>query len=104
MAHNLLLTFNGVAPAAGVFGITPRDYFELDNSTLDGENAITTELAHDKAGRQRMIAKSAAIRSVAERRLALANRSRPQSSEAVELKTGSLVDLYRQPSPKDTPG
>eukprot|EP00959_Pyramimonas_sp_CCMP1952_P375876 7872635-Pyramimonas_sp.AAC.1 len=103
MAHTLLLTLNGVAPAAGVCGIAPRDHFELDNSALDGEDTVTTEMARDKAGRQLMIAKSAAIRSVAERRVAFADRSRPQTSETADLKVGSLVELHGQPTPKDAP-
>ena len=35
MAQNLLLTFNGVSPAIGVMGVTPRDLFEVDNESLD---------------------------------------------------------------------
>ena len=37
MAQNCLLTFNGVSPAVGVLGRTPRDLYEVDNVTLDAE-------------------------------------------------------------------
>ena len=49
MAHNLLLTFNGVTPALGVTGITPREYFELDNETLDGTSEDANASAADRA-------------------------------------------------------
>ena len=72
MAHNLLLTFNGVTPATGVLGVTPSDYFEIDNGNVD-DTAGDPHVAHDRAVAVRIIAKAAALQTVAEARLARAN-------------------------------
>ena len=35
LAHNALLTFNGVTPSVGVLGNAPRDLYELENTSPD---------------------------------------------------------------------
>ena len=104
MAHNLLLTFNGITPATGVFGVTPREYFDLDNTTLDAGDSGDTALHHDRAVKQRMIAKAAALQTVAEHRLAHASRTKPHQIKESSFSVGCLIDLYKAPTTKDSPG
>ena len=103
MAHNCLLTFNGVSPVTGVLGRCPRDLYEIDNTTLDAQPSHTADLS-EVATHLRILAKSAALQTVAEQRLSLAQHTNPQQVEPEALKTGSLVDLYRTPSHRDMPG
>ena len=44
VAHNVLLTYNGVVPAAGVFGTSPPDLFDLGNLSTDN---ATDDTHHD---------------------------------------------------------
>ena len=52
----------------------------------------------------RHLARAATLQTVAEERLALANQTKPQQLETEKFAIDDLVDLYRQPSPKDAPG
>ena len=38
MAHNALLTFNGVTPNMCVLGIEPREHFSLENTTIENQH------------------------------------------------------------------
>ena len=102
-SHNILLMVNGVAPIVGVLGNLPRDYHDLGNSSVANFEGSTTDIA-EYSTKVRLLAKVAALRSIVERRLVQAEKSRPHKFQASELQVGSLVDLYRVPKNKDTSG
>ena len=52
----------------------------------------------------RHLAKAATLTSIAEPRLALANRTSPMQHHPGTLEVGEMIDFFRNPSPKDTPG
>ena len=100
-AHNCLLTHHGVTPSLGVLGNIPRELYEIDNESQDAVNANS---AMSYAVRYRSIAKAACLQAVAERRFSLANRTNNQQQELDKFVPGAILDLYRPPSSKDTPG
>jgi hypothetical protein len=94
---------NGVAPIVGVLGNLPGDYHDLGNSAVSNFEGATTDIA-EYSTKVRLLAKVAALRAIVERRMAQAEKSRPQRFKATDLQVGSLVDLYRVPKTKDTSG
>ena len=99
---NCMLSFNGVVPVTGVFGIPPRELFDMDNSSPDlATPADPSDLAA-RACAVRLHAKSAMIATLAEVRVARANATRVQVNRT--FKVGDLVDLFRRPLLKDAPG
>ena len=80
-AHNALLTFRGVSPNVGVLGIAPRELYELDNTSCDAA-PFDTGLAEaaSQAIAIRHPARAATLQTVAEHRLAMAHRTRPQQT------------------------
>ena len=103
-AHNSLLTFSGVTPNTGVLGISPRELYEVDNTSPDAAFSADQADAATKAVTLRHMARAATLQTVAESRLALASKTRPQQQDLRKWRSGDVVDLYRNPSPKDSPG
>jgi hypothetical protein len=103
-AHNTLLTFRGVTPNVGVLGINPREFFEIDNPSPEQPFDTGAADAASRAASIRHLARATTLQTVAEQRLAAAHRTRPTQVDTAALKVHDLVDLYRNPSPKDAPG
>ena len=99
---NCMLTFNGVVPVTGVFGIPPRDLFDMENSTPDlGAVPDPADMAA-RACAVRMHAKAAMLQTLSEVRVARANNTRVHINKV--FTPGDLVDLFRRPLLKDAPG
>ena len=97
-----MLTFNGVVPVTGVFGIPPRDLFDMENTTPDlGAIPDPADMAA-RACSVRMHAKAAMLQTLSEVRVARANNTRVHTNKV--FKIGDLVDLFRRPLLKDAPG
>ena len=79
MAQNVLLSFGGYTPSMAVLGTNPRSFYEIEDKTL---SALTATLegnysVFEHALRLRQIACAAVTQSIAESRIARANRTRP---------------------------
>ena len=97
-AHNSLLTFRGVSPNVGVLGINPRDFFEIDNTTCDAALFDTGPAdAATKAASIRHLARAATLQTIAEQRLALAARTRPQQHEPGQFRMNDFGGLVQKP-------
>ena len=103
VATNCLLTHNGVCPAIGVSGQLPRDFLEVDNNSPANDVMLPGEACSD-AIIVRHIAKASTLQAVLERRLAMANNTRPHQAPQEKGVPGTQVDLRRQPERKDIPG
>ena len=100
MAHNTLLTFSSVTPICGVLDQPPRDYTDAASpaaTDLDSSSLLERSVLY------RQHAKAAALRSVAELRIAKAANHHKQQP-GPPIRTGELVDLYRRPATRDVPG
>ena len=86
----------------GVIGQAPRDLHDIENSSTSA--IVDTKDANDTAISVRMLAKSATLKAVAERRLAMADHSKPHKIDPADVPKGSLVALYRTPDKSDSPG
>ena len=89
-------------PAIGVLGFIPKDFHDVENSSLDV--IANPQDACDNAISVRQIAKASTLKTIAERRLSLADRTHHQSQDLTKFKPGLLVDLYRTPDRKEAPG
>ena len=105
VAHNSLLTFNGVAPNLGVLGYQPRDLYEIENASLDAYPRPTgARDVAEIASTIRLHCKSATMKTIAETRLAQSVSTKPQQIQLTGDQHGQLVDLFRAPNPRDVPG
>jgi hypothetical protein len=103
MAHNCLLTVNGIVPQIGVLGNLPREYHDPFSNSIanyDGSNYDLTEYST----KVRLLAKTAALRAIVENRLAVADKAKTQKQQPGAISVGSFVDLYRVPKHKDLSG
>ena len=77
----------------------------MDNTALESRSSPSPDEDYlERSVRNRMLATSAILRSVAEHRMVEANKSRPQQVDEAKLTTGSQGDIYRAPDRKDVPG
>ena len=105
MAHNALLSFQGVTPNQGVLGVSIKDYFELDNDSCDaGGGPIDVADASDIATRVRLASKTSTLQAIAEYRLAAAHNTKSQQLDLSQYESGQMIDIYRSPHKKDLPG
>ena len=89
MAPNQLLQYGGVSPSTAVIGVNPRELYDMENSALESRSSPSPDEDYlERSVRNRMLAKPAILRSVAEHRMVEANKSRPQQVDEAKLTTG----------------
>ena len=104
MAHNTLFVINGVSPNMGVLGQLPREFDDIENPSLADGKQMDQMIAADRAISVRRIAKACTLKTIAESRLAKSDNTHSHKSDAVGLKKGTLVDIYRAPDRTGAPG
>ena len=99
MSHNISLNYGGVTPSMAVFGVIPRPFYQDDGAgIMSVTGALQTDITpFEKALRVRQLALSTVQRSVAEDRIARANKTRTQQIDLGELVPGvTRVDFHRE--------
>ncbi|CAK0800448.1 unnamed protein product, partial [Prorocentrum cordatum] len=107
MVSNSLVSYGGQTANQAVLGFTPRDYYDMEATTLDSVTPAVDSCPDpfESALRLRMQAKIAMAKSLVEERIARCNRTRQQQTPPGQrLQPGEPVDIYRAPERKDQSG
>ncbi|CAE7721255.1 unnamed protein product [Symbiodinium sp. CCMP2592] len=99
IAHNQTLNYGGATPCMAVYGVLPRPYYDVDQTTIaQVAGALQTDITpFERALRIRQMALSMVHQAVAEDRIARANRTRPHQLKVGELIPGTTkVDFHRE--------
>ena len=99
IAHNQTLNYGGATPCMAVYGVLPRPFYQEDQTNIVGiSGALQTDITpFERALRIRQMALSMVHQTVAEDRLARANRTRPHQLNVGELVPGTTkVDFHRE--------
>ena len=106
-AKNALTCIGGHSPFEAVFGIAPRFMLELEemgqSALTDSDGGIVGSSRHSV--RLREIALEAIVSATAQARIRRAEESKTRVSlQALDLRAGDHVEIWRQPSQKDLTG
>eukprot|EP00971_Amphidinium_carterae_P281276 5584632-Amphidinium_carterae.2 len=103
-AHNVITSVGGYSPHQAVFGRSPP-LLQLGPDEHSHETIGDGEQDLDKTARVREIALQAMLQSLASDRIKRASKSHThQAAGEMAISTGDLVDYYRQPVGKTSPG
>ena len=106
-AKNSLTMIGGYSPYVAVFGVAPRFMLELEeagqSALTDSEGGIIGSSRHSV--RLREIALEAIVSATAQARIRRAEEGKTRvSAQALDLRVGELVEIWRQPAQKDLTG
>ena len=107
MVSNSLVSYGGQTANQVVLGFTPRDFYDMEATTLDSVTSAVDSCPDpfESALRLRMQAKISMAKSLVEERIARCNRTRQQQTPPGQrLQPGEPVDIYRVPERKDQSG
>ena len=104
---NIFVNIGGYSPFQAVFGRLPHILADLDTANVsamdDSKGGIPGISRH--AIRLREIAVSSIVQATAQSRMQIAERTKTRlSAEHLDLRSGDLIDVFRDPSRKDLSG
>ena len=106
LAKNVLLNIAGTTPYQALYGRTPNMLPKIvDGATLDSSVDDRTGLPDRHCHRLREISVGSIVETTAQKRIEIAEKSKTRmSGEALDLKTGDQVEIWRSSGNKDVSG